>query len=149
MDPPLWKLLEMSQPLISDVSAPSADYTKHDTDISETDKIPLWLAGRAPVYNLRRNDREESFSETDTSYEYKKQDTGHREMHPPEVILSKFELLVLQSFDAWGEWELILEAHIFPTYERYRHRDFMNQNEVMSGAIYLEIMHFGSPRTLV
>ena len=115
-----------------------ADYTQHDVDISETNKISLRLAGRAPVYTLLKNNREESFSETDTSYEYKKQDTGHPEMHPPEVILRKFELLVLQPFDKWGEWELILEAHLFSTRERYRHRDFMNRNEVMSGAIYFK-----------
>ena len=112
-----------------------ADYTQFDVEISETNKISLLLADRT-VYTLRPNNRENSFSETDTSYKYRKQDTDH--IHPPEVMLRKFELLVSKPFSEWGEWKLILEAHLFSTYKRCRDSDFMNKNEVMAGAIYFK-----------
>ena len=88
------------------------------------------------MHAIQRHNNEYSYSETDTSYAYHtnspRDEYGHvtytPHVHTPEVIRSKFELLVSKPFSEWGGWELIIKV---ATYK-------VIKNESVSGAIYFK-----------
>ena len=87
------------------------------------------------IHDMRRFNKERNFSETDSSYAYqthslrKNGSTSYQwHVHTPEVIRSKFELLVSKPFSEWGGWELIIKV---ATYK-------VIKNESVSGSIYFK-----------
>ena len=120
---------------------------RQEIEVYGSDVISIRL-DRHPgsMYTLKRYNAGREFSETDTSFSYwtyTSKGAYNALVYRPEVIRSKFELLVPQPFSEWGEWELILPVSFHNPVENYtRSRDVneeqISQRERLPGALYFK-----------